>query len=118
MSPSSPMSVPVSAILVPMVMARSLCTTAPPQKLDMDLSGHIDVDLWWRCHMDEERARLVSRMFAQLTARLEDGAAIAADGQGPHETKALQRLANELIDIAQDALTVAEAIAELTSTTE
>ena len=43
----------------------------------------------------DERANLISRLFALLTARLEDAAAMAAESQGPgtredHEHRALQ----------------------------
>lgn len=61
----------------------------------------------------DERADLVSRLFAQLTSRFEDAAAIAAECQGARPGEELTEGAERLRDIAQDAATVAEAIVEL-----
>ena len=62
---------------------------------------------------EDERAELVSRLFALLTSRLEDGATIAADCQGARPAQELDQGAERLRDIAQDAATIAEAIVEL-----
>jgi hypothetical protein len=55
----------------------------------------------------------VSRLFAQLTARFEDVATIAAECQGSRLVEELVEGAERLRDIAQDAATLAEAIVEL-----
>lgn len=62
---------------------------------------------------EEERAELVSRLFALLTSRLENGATIAADCQGARPAEELANGAERLRDIAQEGLMVAEAIVEL-----
>lgn len=62
------------------------------------------------------RADLISRMFAMLTARLEDAAALAADGQGRHDNAELIDAARRLISLAEDAGTVATAIDVLLTT--
>ena len=62
----------------------------------------------------QERAELIARMFALLTAKLEDGAGIAADAQArdlPPEQ--VHHAANRLIELGRDVMTVAEAIAGL-----
>lgn len=61
----------------------------------------------------DQRADLVSRLFAQLTARFEDAATIAAECQGAQLVEELVEGAERLSDIAQDAATVAEAIVEI-----
>lgn len=55
----------------------------------------------------------MSRLFAQLTARFEDAAAIAAECQGERPAAELVEGAERLRDIAQDAGTIAKAIVEL-----
>lgn len=62
---------------------------------------------------EERRADLVSRLFAQLTSRFEDGATIAAECQGARAAELLLEGAERLREIGQDASTVAEAIVEL-----
>lgn len=59
------------------------------------------------------RADLISRLFAQLTSRLEDGATIAAECQGARPAGELVKGAERLREIGQDTSTVAEAIVEL-----
>lgn len=61
----------------------------------------------------DERAGLVSRLFAQLTSRFEDAAELAADCQGARTAQELKKGAERLREIGQDAATVAEAIDEL-----
>ena len=61
----------------------------------------------------DERADLVSRLFAQLTSRFEDAATIAAECQGDRPAEELKRGAEGLREIGQDAATVAEVIDEL-----
>ena len=63
--------------------------------------------------LQDGRADLVSRLFAQLTSRFEDAAAIAAECQGSRPGEELTEGAERLRDIAHDAATVAEAIVEL-----
>jgi hypothetical protein len=62
--------------------------------------------------MDEDdRQELVRRLFALITARLEDGAALAADGQGrdvPSDAQA--DLANQLHGLGEEIATLADAI--------
>lgn len=59
----------------------------------------------------EYRSERISRAFALLTAKLEDAAALAVDGQGPQPDEALLALALGIADLADDA----EAIASLLS---
>ena len=61
----------------------------------------------------DQRADLVSRVFAQLTGRFEDAATIAAECQGALPVEELVKGAEQLRDIGQDAATVAEAIAAI-----
>ena len=61
----------------------------------------------------DERADLVSRLFAQLTSRFEDAATIAAECQGDRPAEKLKRGAKRLRETGQDAATVAEVIVEL-----
>lgn len=67
--------------------------------------------------VDEEqqqvRADLVSRLFALLTSKFEDGAALAAQCQGARPAEELASGAERLRDIAQEGSMVAEAIVEL-----
>lgn len=57
--------------------------------------------------MDEdERAALISRMFALLTMKFEDGAEAAARGQGRHEADQLQEIAGRILALAEEAVTV------------
>ena len=58
----------------------------------------------------DERTDLVSRLFAQLTARFEDAATVAAECQGSRPVAELVEGAERLSDIARDAATVADAI--------
>lgn len=64
----------------------------------------------------QERAELIARMFALLTAKLEDGAGIAADAQArdlPPEQ--VHDAANHLIELGQEVATIAQAIEGLNS---
>lgn len=63
----------------------------------------------------EERADLTSRLFALLTARLEDAAAIAAECQGRGSSEELRQRAQQLASLLDEAATVdAGALALLT----
>lgn len=59
------------------------------------------------------RADLISRLFAQLTSRFENAATIAADCQGNRPIETLIEGAGRLREIAQDAMTTAEAAIEI-----
>lgn len=61
----------------------------------------------------EERAALISRMFALLTARFEDAAEIAAGCQARLDRAELLEGANKLLDSCQECVTVAAAILEI-----
>ena len=60
---------------------------------------------------DEHRAEQLSAMFALLTGKLEDAATIAADGQGRHPDKELLGYVNRIAKLANEAATIAGAIA-------
>lgn len=64
--------------------------------------------------MDDEQAELISRLFALLTAQLEDGAALAMEGQARHARQDLHDQAQALEARVRDAHTLAEALAILT----
>jgi acyl-CoA reductase-like NAD-dependent aldehyde dehydrogenase len=61
----------------------------------------------------DERADLVSRLFAQLTSRFEDAATIAAECQGAPPSDELSQGAERLREMGQDAATIAEVIVDL-----
>lgn len=65
--------------------------------------------------MDEDDRRdLVARIFALLTGKFEDGAAIAADGQGRDIADAIRGgLAERLHSMGDEIAIVAEAVAFL-----
>ena len=62
---------------------------------------------------DEHRAEQLSAVFALLTGKLEDAATIAADGQGPHPDADLLGYASQITELANEAATIAGAIAAL-----
>jgi len=57
---------------------------------------------------EAERVALVSRLFALLTAKFEDGAGIAADCQG-------RRPPSELLERARDLISLSDEITTLTA---
>ena len=60
---------------------------------------------------NDDRQDLVRKLFALLTMKFEDDAAMAADGQGPRQDQSVQRdLASRLIGIASEVAVLAEAI--------
>jgi hypothetical protein len=67
--------------------------------------------------MDEtERQELISRLFALLTAKLEDAAGVAAEGQGRGiDSPALMALATSVREAAQEVHTLADALAVIAS---
>lgn len=63
--------------------------------------------------MDEEHD-LVGRLFAIITGRMEDAAALAAEGQNPSlDPSARISLANEIVSSAEDVVGIALAVAKL-----
>ena len=62
---------------------------------------------------DEHRADQLSAVFALLTGKLEDAAALAADGQGRHPEDELVGYASQIAQLANEAATIAGAIAAL-----
>ena len=61
----------------------------------------------------EHRSEQISRAFALLTAKLEDAAALAVEGQGPRADEALVVLAAQIADFAGESATIAGALAGL-----
>lgn len=59
---------------------------------------------------DEDPAELVTRLFALLTAQLEDGVTLAVEGQGRHILIAQHERAQALEARVRDAHTIAEAL--------
>ena len=62
---------------------------------------------------DEHRAEQLSAVFALLTGKLEDAAALAADGQGRRPEDELLRYASQITELASEAATIAGGIAVL-----
>lgn len=63
---------------------------------------------------DDERAELISRLFALLTSRFEDSAQLAIDGQcRGREASELQSAANSIWSLSEESLTIAMATAAL-----
>lgn len=58
---------------------------------------------------EAERADLIARMFALLTAKLEDAAEIAAGCQARRPPEELRELADKLITMTQEAALIATA---------
>lgn len=56
-----------------------------------------------------ERADLISRLFALLTARLEDAAGLAAECQGSRPTTDLLERARELVTLSEEVVTLSAA---------
>ena len=61
----------------------------------------------------EERAELISRMFALLTAKLEDAATLAAESQSRRASAELIENASALRELVREALIVAEGVEAL-----
>ena len=63
---------------------------------------------------DDDRCDLIARLFAVMTADLEDGAALAADGQGRDAARERRlALAGQIHAIAQRVTLVADAVVVL-----
>lgn len=65
---------------------------------------------------EQERAERIAAAFALLTAKLEDAAGLAADGQGPGSDAELRELARQVADLAGDVNTIAGALAAILRT--
>lgn len=63
----------------------------------------------------QEQADLIRRLFAVLTAMLEDGAAAAVDGQGLHDASAYAALAERVRSAGEQITVIVEAAAALAS---
>lgn len=64
--------------------------------------------------MDDDTEELISRLFALLTAQLEDGSALAIDGQGGEPLPARRQRALTLETRIRDAHTIGWALVKLT----
>lgn len=63
---------------------------------------------------EQEHGReMISRAFALLTAKLEDAATLAAEGQGPQTDEQLLDIAQQIADLAGEAATIAGALTAL-----
>lgn len=62
---------------------------------------------------DEECAHQISAVFALLTAKFEDAAASAADGQARRSDPKLRSIANQVGDLAAEAALIAKLLAAL-----
>lgn len=62
---------------------------------------------------NDERGDAVSALFALLTAKLEDAAALAADGQGRRSSSDLGELAGRIHDLASECTTITAAVKTL-----
>lgn len=61
----------------------------------------------------EHRSEQIARTFALLTAKLEDAAALAVDGQAPAADEPLNSLALQIAELAGEAATIAGILAAL-----
>ena len=61
----------------------------------------------------EHRSEQIARIFALLTAKLEDAAALAVDGQEPQAEMQLRNLASQIANLASEAATIAGTMAVL-----
>lgn len=62
---------------------------------------------------DDERAERIAAAFALLTARLEDAAGLAGEGQAHKPDVELKLLARQIADLTNEAGVIAGALAEL-----
>lgn len=69
-----------------------------------------------RRDLDDERADALSRLFALLTARLEDVSTLAAEGQGRRSGAELRDIARRIHDFANDCATITAAVTALLDT--
>jgi hypothetical protein len=65
---------------------------------------------------DEDSKEVVRRLFALLTAKMEDGGTIAAEGQAPSiDSARAHDLANRVHGIGQECMILADAIIGLSA---
>ena len=64
---------------------------------------------------DDARAALISRLFGVLTAKFEDGAEVAGRAQRVRHSHETAEAAHRLIDLAEEATTVAQATLALST---
>jgi hypothetical protein len=88
------------------------------KKLRIDFASCLPLRASQEANMDDieqqkERADLISRMFALLTAKFEDAAGFAADCQGPHSAEHLVNRVVALESLIEEALTLFSAAAAL-----
>lgn len=62
---------------------------------------------------NEERAERISAVFALLTAKLEDAAPLAADGQGPRSDSELAAISTQIEILSTEVQTISGALAAL-----
>jgi hypothetical protein len=83
-------------------------------KLDIDFARNSRLPVSRRRHMDDdERGELVRRLFYLMTAKLEDAAAHAAEGQGQEPAADKIKRAGLIRSAAQETLIIAEATTAL-----
>jgi hypothetical protein len=88
--------------------------SAEGEKLRLDFGSHSRLPVSGRRHMDDdERGELVRRLFYLMTAKLEDAATQAAEGQGREPTADKIRRPGLIRSAAQETLIVAEATTAL-----
>lgn len=64
--------------------------------------------------MDDNHSQLISKLFALLTAKFEDGASRAFSGQGKeHDSLTISRLANHIQSAGEEIAIIAEAACAL-----
>lgn len=68
--------------------------------------------------MDDDQGELISRLFALLTAQLEDGATLALQGQGRQTLAAQHKRAQALEAQLRDAHTITQALVMLTQNSD
>jgi hypothetical protein len=68
--------------------------------------------------MDDDTEELISQLFALLTAQLEDGSALAIEGQGREPLPARRQRALSLEARIRDAHTIGRALVKLTEFSE
>lgn len=86
--------------------------------LRMDFQRSVQLRVPMDERRDTERRNCIRRLFAVLTAKLEDAATLAADGQGRDvSAEASVELAAEIHEIAGHCVAITEAI-ELLNTEE
>jgi hypothetical protein len=88
--------------------------SAEGEKLRLDFARHSRLPVSRRRHMnDDERGELVRRLFYLMTAKLEDAATQAAEGQGRETAADNMKRAGLIRSAAQETLIVAEATTAL-----